>query len=247
MSGTGSITKDQIIDQLKSRAKDLLEQLQGYNAIQEEFKTISRAIKVLTGETVGPGRPEGSMTITPGQMKMLQLVKDGLRTAEQMGKRMRVGEHNYQMYGRKLLVAGYLKEAAEKGISSSTGRSIMGYELTDAGAELLEGGDQELAPLPVRTGKPTSVTRPGGNHRAAKSDINAATMLPVLAQYPHGLNTADLVEKMGHEPDRANKTKVGIMVCYWRQKKFLATNKKDGTHTLTPAGKQRVAEILAES
>ncbi len=48
-----------IIEQMEVRYKDLAGKLEGFQIIQEEMTTLSRAIKVMKGEKLTPGGPKG--------------------------------------------------------------------------------------------------------------------------------------------------------------------------------------------
>ena len=48
-----------MIEQMQARYKELAVKLEGYQAIQEEMATLSKAIKVMKGEKLGPGGPKG--------------------------------------------------------------------------------------------------------------------------------------------------------------------------------------------
>ncbi len=68
---------DTIVVSLKERAATLLKQLEGYKTIENELRLVTRALKVLAGESLGKptGRTLGAKLSRPPKMTKTQTLK----------------------------------------------------------------------------------------------------------------------------------------------------------------------------
>lgn len=244
--------RERVIEQLEARAKEILIQMEGFGELQEELGQVTRGIRVLRGEKLGPGNPTGARkgetttattTLTSSQesqiVRALRLVAqhpDGIAPSELKT----IGIKHIGTRFSKWEQGGFIKRTFKGKIPGHPG-IVVKYAITNIGLKKIRDESQPNSPS---SSKPSS----GSQAKAKFKSFKTMDILRTLAQAPNGSATiSELAETLKLERGR-ERNRFTVMLGYLFERKFATREQAEtGTrYTITAAGNNKLAETIGE-
>ena len=233
MPNERTMEKAELLSAMETRAKSLLVELESFKQIEEEYRSISKAIKVMRGEAIynkaeqpaiANGAVAAEATVRRGDTltRYLSVIAGAARGIRPSDIWRADG------YGKIGTAYTNCKRLAKQGLVRSVRQHDNSalYFITEVGVERLSGGVSE---------KRDSV-------HAAATRFTTEAALRALVLMQHGGTVAEISDALGLFGKDRNKTSVGLP--YLREQGLAKSAKdKDGRviYSITPAGKSRVA------
>lgn len=231
-------TLESIVHQLQERSKQLAEQLNAFKQIEDEYKTVTRALRALLGkETRGrkpnpPDPKEGTRTWADKasfRNQVLKAIANGHNTVHRIANVLT--EKSAAQIRSVCTALAQLKLVKATGQTVSEGKNVNIYALTPAGLARIAGNPQAH---PKASQPPT-----------VPPTIRSTDVLQALVSgHPKGMRCKEVVAALGHEGNKHVTERVGVTLAFTRTKKWAIS--KEGSYVITPAGRAYLAGKIAK-